>query len=910
MKCNPFRWLWGLLPVFALLWLTVVWEKDPIQEDLRQRTQAALSDAGLAWAGTGFDGRDGLLKGLAFREEHPDEAVNTVRKVWGVRVVEENVDLIDLIEEYAWQAEIDGSNITLSGYVPNEELQKKIYETAKARFPKFTIEDQTKLARGAPDTKVWMNGITFGIDRLTQLSKGNVELKALDLSIAGEARDFAAFKSAKAALAGAMPDSVNLASDKIRPPIVSPYTWNLTRSATQVVLAGHVPSEKQREALFAAAKKGFPNLVIIDRMETAAGAPKGWGSAATNVINQLVRLTTGKATMNDKALSVTGEAPDEETAISVASTIRTALPSSFKFDHDITFPEPKPPLITPFTTQFEVDGDLVRLTGYAPDEDARTALFQHAKNAFPDLRIVDNMELGSGAPEGWQRCLFAGITAAGQVGNGKVAMSDGKLELTAKTQSEELGEKIPGELRAATTRACETEINLSLDLPEEPNLFWRASYGGSDKVVLDGQVPDIETLTQLLSAARKQFPEAEIDNQMTISPGFAAKWQTVAVTGVNLLALLRNGEARLLGQELTIVGVAADTAIATAIKDRLDHNLAKSYSGRSLVEVKSDAMIWAETEAKRKKEEAEELARRKAEALEQERKAAEEAERQRLEAEEANRRQQEEEAREKARETDEEAARQEGEQIEATRQREQEEAKRKRAEAEAAERRAAEETARLRAEAEAAERQRAEEARKRAEAEEAARRAAAETARLKAEAEAAERKREEERRLAEEAARKKADEEKLARLKARQEALRKQIDDRPLPPKAEACQKRLRRAAAEGVILFEYAKYDLTPSSYATLNRLASIANGCEQVRLIVEGHTDSIGQRADNNELSLRRAAAVIDYLVSAGVPRRKLDAIGYGEEKPLAPNNSSSNRAKNRRIEFTVRVQAQGQG
>ena len=66
----------------------------------------------------------------------------------------------------------------------------------------------------------------------------------------------------------------------------------------------------------------------------------------------------------------------------------------------------------------------------------------------------------------------------------------------------------------------------------------------------------------------------------------------------------------------------------------------------------------------------------------------------------------------------------------------------------------------------------------------------------------------------------------------------------------------------------------------------------------------DSIGQRPDNRELSLRRAAAVIDYLVGAGVPREKLDAVGFGEEKPLAPNDSESNRAKNRRIEFSVRA------
>ena len=116
------------------------------------------------------------------------------------------------------------------------------------------------------------------------------------------------------------------------------------------------------------------------------------------------------------------------------------------------------------------------------------------------------------------------------------------------------------------------------------------------------------------------------------------------------------------------------------------------------------------------------------------------------------------------------------------------------------------------------------------------------------------------------------------------------------------CQQRMRNVANAGVILFEYAKADLSAESFTTLDRLAQVAKSCPQVGLDVEGHTDSVGGRTANRSLSLRRANAVIDYLVSAGVPRPRLRPVGYGEDKPVAPNNSSSNRAKNRRIEFSV--------
>ncbi len=919
MKCNPVRWLWGLLPVLALLWLTVVWEKDPIQEDLRERSQSALTAAGLSWAGTGFDGRDGLLKGLAFREEHPDAALDIVRKVWGVRVVDEHVDLIDLVEKYALSAAIDGSKITLTGYVPNEEIRKTLLKSVKTRFPKFDIDDQTKLARGAPKTEVWLKGFNFGLDRLTQLSSGSFTLSQLDFSIAGEARDFAAFKSAKAALTGAMPDGVTLAKNEIRPPIVSPYTWSAEKAATQLVLAGHVPGEQQREKLFAAAKAAFPSLVIIDRMETAAGAPVDWSTAANNALAQLSKLKNGSAKLKDASLDVSGEAPDEDTANAIVAELKDALPKAFAFTHNITFPEPKPPVVTPFTTSIDVQGEDLQLTGYVPDEDARTQLLDHTRKAFPKKRIVDNLTLGSGAPEGWRRCLFAGIKSVARLGSGKLNLVDRNLTLTAKTQSEQLAEEVPGELRAATTRACDANIDLDLDLPDEPYLTWRADFDGGDTIHLDGEVPDIETLTNLLSVTRKQFPKAKIDNKMTVASGYSAKWQKVAATGINLLSLLRRGEAKLTGQELVISGEAADTAVATAIKDRLDHNLAKKYSGRSLVEVKSDAMIWAEMEAKRKAAEAAEAERQKAEAEKLEAaKAAEEARRKAEEDEAARKKAAEEEAARKKAAADEEArlkteadeaARQEAEAV-AT--------ERKKAQAEEETRRQAEEAAaaeRKEAEAQAADRRKAqaeEEARRQAEAAAAAtaaRQQAAEEAKRKAEADAAERKRaaaeaNRQKAEAEEAARRQAMEKQVADLKAKENALRKLLESRPLPPKAEACQQKLSEAAKSGVIHFEYGKDNLTPSSYPTLDRLASIANRCNDIRLIVQGHTDSIGQRADNEDLSLRRAASVINYLVSAGVPRDKLDAVGFGEEKPVAPNNSDENRAKNRRIEFTVRL------
>ena len=74
-------------------------------------------------------------------------------------------------------------------------------------------------------------------------------------------------------------------------------------------------------------------------------------------------------------------------------------------------------------------------------------------------------------------------------------------------------------------------------------------------------------------------------------------------------------------------------------------------------------------------------------------------------------------------------------------------------------------------------------------------------------------------------------------------------------------------------------------------------------VRIEIEGHTDAEGTPERNARLADRRARAVADYLVKAGVEAGKLVAVGYGETRPVAPNDTPENRARNRRIEFTVR-------
>ena len=121
---------------------------------------------------------------------------------------------------------------------------------------------------------------------------------------------------------------------------------------------------------------------------------------------------------------------------------------------------------------------------------------------------------------------------------------------------------------------------------------------------------------------------------------------------------------------------------------------------------------------------------------------------------------------------------------------------------------------------------------------------------------------------------------------------------------ADRCQELLRETAKGGTITFDRAKADLTADSTSTLYTLADIANECPAFHIEIEGHTDNEGTDERNQRLSDRRARAVVDFLVRAGVDAKRLSAVGYGSTRPIADNTTADGRAKNRRIDFTVKA------
>ena len=103
-------------------------------------------------------------------------------------------------------------------------------------------------------------------------------------------------------------------------------------------------------------------------------------------------------------------------------------------------------------------------------------------------------------------------------------------------------------------------------------------------------------------------------------------------------------------------------------------------------------------------------------------------------------------------------------------------------------------------------------------------------------------------------------------------------------------------------VFFETGKFDLKTTSYPELNYIVDILKNNPNLNILVGGHTDNVGNVANNLTLSENRAKSVMNYLIEKGIAADRLSAKGYGSSKSIHPNDREEGRAKNRRTEIEI--------
>ena len=133
-----------------------------------------------------------------------------------------------------------------------------------------------------------------------------------------------------------------------------------------------------------------------------------------------------------------------------------------------------------------------------------------------------------------------------------------------------------------------------------------------------------------------------------------------------------------------------------------------------------------------------------------------------------------------------------------------------------------------------------------------------------------------------------------------------EVEEEPMVPSVDPAPAETLRVELD--VKFDFDRQVVKPESYADIRDVAEFMKQFPQTTTVVEGHTDAVGTEAYNQSLSERRAMAVREVLVSEfGIQPGRVDAIGFGEARPVADNDSEEGRAINRRVEAVVEARVE---
>ncbi len=556
MKCRPFAWLlWGLLPILALIGYTLYSEKTNIESDLTGRMQSKLDAQGLGWAKPSFEGRDGTLKGLTLQESKRVEAAGSVNDLYGVRILDDKTSLTPAIRPYVWNATTKDKTLHLKGYVPSTGTAASIKKNAKTLFPGYSIVDDTKLARGA-DEQSWTHQTNFAMTQLKNLKQGQASLSDADFSIQGRANSSQSYKFVKENIHNKLTSGLTLKEDKVLPPVISPYKWDLVHSGDTVTLDGYVPSEADRKALLARIKDQYPDSKIVDNTQIADGAPENWLETASLASEHAAKLQGGKANLTDKNAEISGTVPDYKTYDQITANYEKTALDSYTHSAKLTSLKPRTPTVSPYTMDLVHSNKTVTLDGYVPSEPARKTLLARIQKQYPGSTIVDNMKVAKGAPDGWLKSVTRASGHAAELQGGKASLSDKNAEISGTVPNYKAHDRITASYKKATLPGYTHTAKLTSLKPRTPTVSpYTLDLVHSNKTVtLDGYVPSEPARKTLLARIQKQYPGSTIVDNMKVAKGAPDGWLKSVIRASGHAAKLQGGKASLSDKNAEISG--------------------------------------------------------------------------------------------------------------------------------------------------------------------------------------------------------------------------------------------------------------------------------------------------------------------------------------------------------------------
>lgn len=497
-----------------------------IPVDLEARSRLQLADPAYAWASVSFDAQEATLSGTATNQQMIDDATARLAEVHGVRVVVSNVVLAEYVSPFPFVATVSNGRLALSGGLPDEAARAEILAAAGEG-----ATDSLRLMSGAPDRTTWLAAARLVVDKARQLDEGEVALADLNLTLSGRARSSEGYEQLISPVVP--PAGLELGFVEVQPPLAAPFEWHAAFDGTRLSMSGVTPSEQLVAELSALAP---PGVTVATSMTLASGAPGRFDANAKLLVENLLQLESGSATISDEALTLEG-APADPAA---AEIVRSAMTPS---GAQVTLGAP---VIAEYWLSAERGDAGIVLDGFVPDAATRDRL--------EAMEQVDasGLELGRGAPERFVSAVDYVVEVLGRMSEGRATID---------------GTVISIEGRAATlTEYAAVQTSLQLGAPQGLNLgavtvrppmattFTFAVEKPLDgSYVLSGYVPGEDVRDSLLGSV-----PGGAEDRLVLADGSPEDFADNAGRALDVLNLLDSGKVSYDGSAWSITG-AVDT---------------------------------------------------------------------------------------------------------------------------------------------------------------------------------------------------------------------------------------------------------------------------------------------------------------------------------------------------------------
>jgi outer membrane protein OmpA-like peptidoglycan-associated protein/osmotically-inducible protein OsmY len=465
------------------------------------------------------------------------------------------------VADFALHIDKSADRLVFTGFVPDAATRDKLTAIAGADTSKL------ELGRGAPQQ--FAAALDFGLGALGHLGEGEFGIKNDRMSIGGRAATLADFSAATEMVAQGAPQGLSLAAAELHPPVAKPFTWSATRDAAgKIALAGYVPDEATRKSLAARiANPGTDAAVLAD------GAPIDFATSAENGLAVLALLDTGSVNFDGANWSIEGAVDTPMKGFDADAQYSAAGLKAAGWSYDVQLPKSAPPPSLPniapyvWRAQKAADGTL-SFSGFVPSD----AFQRVAKSRAPAAN--DTTVLGAGAPSDFGTSALAGLDALSALDEGALALNGTHWTLTGGTATAASRDKIQAEL-SGQVDAKNWQIAIQAkDTPAVVTPYlWSATKAADGSVDLKGDVP---TATLKTEAATKA---ATVSSDSTVvASGEPAGFADDLRAGLDALSHLRSGTASYDGSKWLLSGdvaSAADGDAATAA-------LAKGSKGGAL----------------------------------------------------------------------------------------------------------------------------------------------------------------------------------------------------------------------------------------------------------------------------------------------------------------------------------------